>query len=106
MVNINFDNLTAIIDSYKQYFADHYSDEIYKWKAVRHFQLHWDIEADDFKGMLVQALGKTGNLLISMNNFPKKMLERFCEIDSDKVRKMFQILYDETKDLAYRMDSF
>lgn len=55
MVNINFDNLTAIIDSYKQYFADHYSDEIYKWKAVRHFQLHWDIEADDFKGMLVQA---------------------------------------------------
>ena len=56
--------------------------------------------------MLVQALGKTGNLLISMNNFPKKMLERFCEIDSDKVRKMFQILYDETKDLAYRMDSF
>ena len=40
MVNINFDNLTAIIDSYKQYFADHYSDEIYKWKAVRHFQLH------------------------------------------------------------------
>lgn len=106
MVNINFDNLTAIIDSHKQYFADHYSDEIYKWKAVRHFQLHWDIEADDFKGMLVQALGKTGNLLISMNNFPKKMLERFCEIDSDKVRKMFQILYDETKDLAYRMDSF
>ena len=77
MVNINFDNLTAIIDSYKQYFADHYSDEICKWKAVRHFQLHWDIEADDFKGMLVQALGKTGNLLISMNNFPKKMLESY-----------------------------
>ena len=83
MVNINFDNLTAIIDSYKQYFADHYSDEIYKWKAVRHFQLHWDIEADDFKGMLVQALGKTGNLLeavlISFDKFVKHDLDE-CDL--------------------------
>ena len=106
MVNINFDNLIAIIDSYKLYFANHYSDEIYKWKAIKHFQRYWNIEADDFQSMLAEALGKTNNLLSSINKYPKRMLDKFCEVDSNEIRNMFQILYDETEGLTYRIDSF
>lgn len=106
MANINYDNLTELVGSYKKYFIDKYSIEIYKWKAVKHFQNHWNTNADDFKGMLMQALDKTDNLLRSMNNFPKGMLKEFCEMDSDKVRDMFINLYDENKELSFRMNSF
>lgn len=67
MTNINSENLTSIIEAYKVYFKEYFSFEIYKWKAVEYFQTYWNIEAVNFKGMLVQAFSKTKNLLSSMN---------------------------------------
>lgn len=106
MANINTDNLDGIIKAYKNYFKTHFSIEIYKWKAVSYFQSHWDIEATNFKDMLMLALSKTENLLTSMNNYPRKMLEEFCEIDEAKVREMFRVLFDEDQDIVARINQF
>ena len=78
MINISSSNLAKIIEAYKVYFKEYFSIELYKWKAVRCFLAYWDIEAVNFKGMLKQALSKTENLLTSMNNYPRNMLEEFC----------------------------
>lgn len=106
MTNINTGNLDRIIKAYKDYFKTHFSIEIYKWKAVNYFQSYWNIEATYFKNMLMQALSKTENLLTSMNNYPRKMLEEFCEIDEAKVREMFRVLFDEDQDIVARINQF
>ena len=108
MVTFSYDNLVKITSDYKKEFAKRFPGEVYKWKAVKHFQEHWDIYASDFKGMLRQALsyGKKDNLLTSMQYFPKTMLEKFCDINSDQVRDMFLTLYDERKGLDYRINYF
>ena len=104
--SINTGNLDRIIKAYKDYFKTHFSIEIYKWKAVNYFQSYWNIEATNFKNMLMQALSKTENLLTSMNNYPRKMLEEFCEIDEAKVREMFRVLFDEDQDIVARINQF
>ena len=43
MVTFSYDNLVKIISDYKKEFAKRFPGEIYKWKAVKHFQEHWDI---------------------------------------------------------------
>ena len=48
---IDRDRLSAVIEGYKGHFPSHWRDEMYKWKAVRHFQDHWDIDATDFGDM-------------------------------------------------------
>jgi 5-methylcytosine-specific restriction protein B len=69
--------LTTIISAYKRDFDRIHKEEIYKWKAVKHFQDNWDINAADFPAMLDRALGMANNLLISRNYFPKGMI---CDI--------------------------
>ena len=51
MITINQAKLQEVLSGYKKYFPTHISDEIYKWKAVKHFQDHWDIDAPDFLAM-------------------------------------------------------
>lgn len=106
MINISSSNLAKIIEAYKVYFKEYFSIELYKWKAVRCFLAYWDIEAVNFKGMLKQALSKTENLLTSMNNYPRNMLEEFCELDETKVREMFRELFDENQNVVFRINQF
>lgn len=60
--------LQEVIAGYKKYFPSHISDEIYKWKAVKHFQDVWDIDAPDFIAMFWEATSTFDNLLTSMNH--------------------------------------
>ena len=62
---IDAQKTVGIIESYKQYFPEHWEDEKYKWEAVKHFQDNWDIHAVDFVAMLAKSLKKTANLLTS-----------------------------------------
>lgn len=71
--------------------------EKYKWEAVKWFQDHWDINANDFADMFAKATEKTANLLASMNNFPRKMMIQYAQDDAEAVRAMFINLYDESK---------
>ncbi len=81
-------------------------DEKYKWEAVKCFQVNWDVNSDDFAGMLSKALSQTGNLLASANNFPAKMIIKFAEIAQEEVRAMFIELFDESRDVYERIHRF
>lgn len=90
----------------KDFVATHWSEEKYKWEAVKCFQDNWDIHAADFEGMLSQSLSKTSNLLASTNNFPAGMIIEFAHAAPEEVRAMYMDLFDESKDVFRRIESF
>lgn len=64
------------------------------------------MNAEDFADMLRQSLGKTFNLLASMNSFPRRMIEGFAMTAPEEVRAMFIALYDENRDVYDRIRGF
>ncbi len=102
----NKEKLAAVITAYKEYFPEHFKDEIYKWEAIAHFQRNWDVNAENFLDMFMAATEKTGNLLANMNNYPRGMIKSFAAADPEAVRRMFFYLYDETKNLGDRIEAF
>ncbi|MCI9622552.1 MAG: EVE domain-containing protein [Lachnospiraceae bacterium] len=99
--------LKAALVEYKKHFAQiQWPDEKYKWEAVKCFQVNWDVNSEDFVGMLTRALSRTGNLLASVNNFPARMITKFAEIAQEEVRAMFIELFDEDRDVYERIDNF
>ncbi len=103
---INVDRLQEVLASYKKDFVDLWPEEKYKWGAVQHFQNHWDIHTEDFPAMLHEALDKTENLLVSSGNFPRNMIEQYADKEPDRVRSMFVALFDESKAVFTRIDTF
>ena len=103
---INLEKLAPIIEGYKTYFPEHWKNEQYKWKAVKHFQDNWDIEAEDFGAMFKKATEKVGNLLGSAHSYPRGMILEFAKADNEAVRQMFIKLYDESVDLSERIETF
>ena len=103
----NQSKLNDVLTEYKKSFVSkQWGDEKYKWEAVKWFQDNWDINAEDFPGMLSRSLEKTFNLLTSANNFPKGMIVGFAKAAPEEVRSMFIALFDESKDVFERIDSF
>lgn len=106
MITINHSKLQEAISGYKKYFPTHISDEIYKWKAVKHFQDNWDVDATDFLAMFWEATSNFGNLLTSRNRFPRAMVKEMYESEPETVRWMFKNLFDESKSLGERVMTF
>lgn len=106
MISFDHDKLQDVISGYKQYFPFHVSDEIYKWKAIKHFQDHWNIDAPDFIAMFWEATSKFDNLLTSKNHFPRGMVKEMYESEPETVRQMFRDLYDESKSIEERVKQF
>lgn len=99
--------LKEVLVSYKRDFAQKlWPNEKYKWQAVKCFQLNWDVNATDFAEMLKKSLSATANLLASVNNFPARMIQKFAEIVPEEVRAMYIELFDESKDVYERINSF
>ena len=98
--------LNSALIEYKKRFEEIWPDEKYKWEAVKCFQDNWDINADDFADMLAKAFAETANLLTSYNYYPAGMIMEFAKINKEEVRAMFIELFDETKDVYERIDSF
>ena len=99
--------LKAALVKYKERFVQkQWPDENFKWEAVKCFQDNWDVNADDFSGMLKKSLSKTDALLASPNNFPAQMIIKFAEIVPEEVRSMFLVLFDESRDVYERIDTF
>ena len=103
---INHEKLKESLIQYKAAFDNRWPDERYKWEAVKWFQEHWDINADNFYEMFTVATDKTFNLLVSMNNFPRGMIQVYAEQDKEAVREMFIDLYDESKPVTDRIARF
>jgi len=94
------------IADYKQEFSRINREEIYKWKAIKHFQEHFDLEAPNLSANLDTSLHEAKNLLGSGKYFPKRMLIQNAAIAPERVREMFRILFDEDFDLKARIESF
>jgi hypothetical protein len=103
---IDLEKLNPILEGYKAYFPSHWDDEKYKWEAIKHFQDHWDIDAENFGEMFKQATDKTFNLLASGYAYPRGMITNFAKADDEATRAMFRNLFDESQDLAERVDAF
>ncbi len=103
---INLDKLENILMQYRKNFQKNWENEKYKWEAIKQFQDNWDIEADNFAGMIKTAMGKTFNLLASGYAYPRQMILNFAEVAPEETRQMFRNLYDETKDIAVRTQQF
>lgn len=103
---INSEKLESILAGYKSYFPVHWEDEKYKWEAIKHFQDHWNVDADNFGDMFKQATDKTFNLLASGYAYPRGMITNFAKADDGATRSMFRALFDESVDLAARVDAF
>lgn len=99
--------LKNVLVEYKRRFVrEQWPNENFKWEAVKYFQDNWDVNADDFSGMLKKSLSKTDSLLASPNNFPALMIIKFAEIVPEEVRSMFLVLFDESMDVYERIDTF
>ncbi len=107
--------LQDVLKHYKQDFVSfkwndkdykRWNEEKYKWEAVAWFQKHWNVNAEDFPDMLKLALSKTSNLLVSVNNFPRGMIEGFAKSSPEEVRAMFMSLFDENRDVYERISEF
>ena len=58
-VMINTDKIVPVIEAYKRDFSKIWTaGENHKWKAVKHFQDNWDIDAEDFAEMFKKATDK------------------------------------------------
>lgn len=103
---MNIQLLRQYITDYKQNFDYINTEELYKWKAVKHFQDNWNVNADDFPSMLKNAIKKTVNLLKSGQYFPLRMIMNFVEKEPETVRQLFKNLYDENLDIDERIANF
>ena len=98
--------LRQYIELYKTEFEHIRDKEIYKWRAVKHFQETWDLEASDFRSMLEEALSKTKNLLSSGNYYAWRMIMFAANHQPERVREAFRQLYKDEIDLQERIENF
>ena len=99
--------LEQMLEAYRRDFTpQHWDAEKYKWKALKHFQDHWDLNARDFPEMLKFSLSRTGNLLAGMKRYPARMIVHFAKADPEAVRNMFANLFRPERDIYGRIDEF
>lgn len=103
---MNYEKLNLVIADYKRLNPSFKEDELYKWRAVKVFQDHWDLTADDFPDMLSKSLSGTLNLLGDGRYFARVMIEHFANFKREDVRQMFTDLFDEEVHLVERVEKF
>ncbi|MCR5847662.1 MAG: AAA family ATPase [Lachnospiraceae bacterium] len=103
---LNRDILKESILKYKEVFPERWIDESFKWEAIRCFQDNWDINSENFYEMFTAATEKTYSLLVSVNNFPRRMIQIFAETEPETIRQMFVNLFDDNKDYYERILRF
>lgn len=97
--------LHTYLAAYTRDVSTNWPNEKYKWEAITRFQDNWDIDAEDFAGMLDRALLPT-NLLSSSMYYPRGMVINFAEKKPNAVRNAFTALFDESTLLERRIGMF
>lgn len=112
---INTSKLDLVLLDYKKAFCTPdpkagnitgWEKEKYKWAAIKHFQKHWNIDAENFAAMFKEATAKHINLFDSMNYFPRGMILEFAKVDQEAVRAMFRNLFNEALSVVDRVNDF
>jgi hypothetical protein len=98
--------VSEYIAAYKTHFHRINGHENYKWQAIKFFQDHWDIDAEDFPKMLELALNRSKNLMDSGKYYPKRMLLQYVKLETNEVRSLLRMLFDEEEDLYTRVREF
>jgi hypothetical protein len=98
--------IQTYLEQYKAQFDRISKLEIYKWKAIKQFQTHFDLKANDLYGMFEKALGEAGNLMNSRDYYPKNLLLENIEVSPDAIRVLFRDLYNEEEDYTVRIKDF
>jgi len=97
------------LEIYKEYVkGDNNVKELYKWRCIKWYQEHFDINATEFSKMLKLAFKKkteagSGMLL---NHFAEEKILNAAEQAPKEIKNMFQVLYDESKSLEDRISYF
>ena len=103
-------NERVLEDAFQKYTENYdtniWPDEEFKWVAIKQFQDHWDINADDFEEMFALATQEARNLLDSYRYYPRGMIIDFSSVDPEYVRTMFKSLFDENVDSIERINKF
>ena len=103
---INYTTLLRIISNYKRDIKSLWKKERYKWVAIKHFQNHWDIEAENFADMIKDAISKTDNLLNSGKKYAGGQIILFATEFPQETRNMFRDLYNEQEPYLKRIKQF
>ena len=103
---INYATLLRIISHYKRDIKSLWMKERYKWVAIKHFQNHWNIEAENFADMVKEAISKTYNLLNSGKKYAGGQIILFATEFPEETKNMFCELYDEDKPYLKRIEQF
>lgn len=103
---MNYKKLDRVLTSYYNNLEDYLPNEVYKWEAIQCFQDNWNLDSDDFLGMLERSFKQAGNLLTGFNYFPYGMIKGFAETEPLTVKEMFRNLFDESKELSERIENF
>lgn len=98
--------ILQIIQAYKSDFDRINAEERYKWEAIGWYKRKWNLQAEDFAGMLAEAFQKSANLLAAAMYYPLRMAIRYAQEEPETVRELFGILYDESLPLAERCGRF
>ena len=86
------EKIQALISNYIRFLQEKPSnpDEVYKWRAIEHFEQHWDINAPDFYEMFKEAFRKKDNLV---DYRPFGILEALGENYPTKLKELLGIVY-------------
>lgn len=98
--------ILEIIEKYKNDFERVDSEERYKWEAVEYYKQKWDIDAEDFAGMLGEAFKKSSNLLAAAMYYPLRMVSAYAKEEPETVRELFKVLYNENLPFSERYEMF
>lgn len=99
------EKIEGLIAFYRKSFVQNWSDEKFKWEAVKCFQDNWN-ENEEFEIMFKKATKKAGNLLGSAGSYPLAQIFDFTKEDSNRTKEMFAKLYDESIPLEERIENF
>lgn len=101
------EKLSPYIEWYKKYFDYIVGLEAYKWKAIQTFQEILDIDAEDLRSNLKEALKDEVNLLSGGSyNFSKDVLLKNALHSPEEVRFLLRNLFDESVVLTERVQTF
>ncbi len=99
--------LQTALEAYRKNFTpDWWKKEQYKWIAVQSFHDNWRPEAENFPEMLEESIKPAKNLLKSHGTFAGKTILELAGFAPEKVRAMFEALFDDSGDVVKRIAAF
>lgn len=102
----NITHIEKLVPAYLDVVQKPEYDERYKRDALIHFQKVFDLEEEDFPGMLKDSLSGAGNLLTSRMYYPYSVLIQFAEKFPEDTKSALINLFDESIELSERINAF